>query len=135
MKRFATSLAPYTLALLRVIVGLTMLLHGWPKIGGFAGFTGFVARLGFPIPVVFGAIVVIVEVLGGALLIVGLAPRWAALFIAIEMVVTTVLVKLPNAGYIAPPNAGAGAELDVLIFAAALAIWGLGPGALAVDRS
>lgn len=133
MDRIAARIAPYTLTVLRVVVGLTMLLHGLPKLGGFGGFTGFVGQLGFPAPQLFAALVVVAE-LGGALLLVGLATRWAALLIALEMVVTTLRVKLPHAGFIAPPNAGAGAELDLLIFAGALVLVGLGPGALALDR-
>ena len=73
LRRYTNALAPYAVTVMRILVGLTFLLTGLPKLQNFAGFTGFVGSLGFPAPVVFAAIVVALEVIGGLLLIVGLA--------------------------------------------------------------
>jgi putative oxidoreductase len=136
LRRYSAALAPYTLTVLRVLVGLTFLLMGLPKVQGFAGFTGFVARLGFPVPVAFAAIVVALEVIGGLLLIVGLGVRWVSILFVIEMTVTTLLVKLPQLGFIAPANKpGVGAELDLLLFGSALVLLAHGAGQLSIERN
>lgn len=81
-------------------------------------------------------IVVIAEIVGGAALIVGVATRWAALALTVEMVVTTLLVKLPNLGLVAAPDRpGVGAEIDLMLLAAMLVLLTPGPGALALDRA
>jgi uncharacterized membrane protein YphA (DoxX/SURF4 family) len=53
----------------------------------------------------------------------------------IEMIVTTLLVKLPNAGFIAPQGGGSGAELDLLLLAGALVLLTQGPGPLSIERN
>ena len=55
LRRYTDMLAPYAVTVLRILVGITFLLTGLPKAQNFAGFTGFVASLGFPVPVVFAA--------------------------------------------------------------------------------
>jgi uncharacterized membrane protein YphA (DoxX/SURF4 family) len=121
---------------LRVIVGLTYLLMGLPKLGGFTGFTGFVGSLGFPVSVFFAAVVVALEVIGGLLLIIGLGTRWISILFVIEMTVTTLLVKLPRLGFIAPQGQpGVGAELDLLLLASALVLLAHGSGQLSVERN
>jgi uncharacterized membrane protein YphA (DoxX/SURF4 family) len=60
-----------------------------------------------------------------------------ALLMAIQMVVTTVMVKLPNAENAAfgiITREGAGPELDMLIFAGVLLLLFAGPGSLSIDR-
>jgi uncharacterized membrane protein YphA (DoxX/SURF4 family) len=136
LKRYTDALAPYAVTVLRLLVGLTFLLTGLPKTQNFTGFTGFVASLGFPMPGVFAAIVVTLEVLGGLLLILGLGTRWVSLLFAIEMLVTTLLVKLPNLGFIAPQGKpGVGAELDLLLLAGALILLTHGSGMLSIERN
>lgn len=136
LKRYADAFAPYALTILRVLVGITYLLMGLPKVANPGGFTGFLTNLGVPLPGFFAVIVMAVEVLGGLLLIAGLGTRWVSIFYVIEMTVTTLLVKLPNVGYIAPQGKpGVGAELDLLLLASALVLLTHGPGALSVERN
>ena len=136
LKRYTDTLAPYALAILRVLVGITFLLHGLPKLQGLAGFTGFVASLGLPLPGFFAVLVAALEVGGGLLLILGVATRWISLLFIIEMLVTTLLVKLPGPGFIAPQGQpGVGAELDLLLLACALVLLCFGPGQPSVERN
>lgn len=135
LRRYTDALAPYAVTILRILVGVIFLLHGIPKLGGIGGFTGFLTSLGVPAPGLFAIIVIALEVGGGLLLILGLATRWVSLLFAIQMVVTTLLVKLPNAGFIAPQGGGAGAELDLLLLAAALILLTQGPGPLSIERN
>jgi putative oxidoreductase len=81
-----------------------------------------------------GYVVTLVELVGGILLIVGLFSRLAALLLTIDLVVAILLVKV-NVGLIAPPQQGAGAELDLALIAGFLVILFAGPGSLSLDRT
>ena len=136
LKRYTDAFAPYALAIMRVLVGITFLLTGLPKLGNPGGFTGFLTSLGIPLPGFFAVIVIALEVGGGLLLIAGLGTRWASLLYLIEMTVTTLLVKLPRLGFIAPQGQpGVGAELDLLLLVCALVLLTHGSGALSVERN
>jgi putative oxidoreductase len=67
----------------------------------------------------------LLEIVGGALLILGIATRWVALLFAIEFLVATFYVKLP-VGL-------AGARLDIMLLAGNILLFLAGPGRAAVD--
>jgi putative oxidoreductase len=121
--------------ILRVMAGIIMTVHGWQRLqGGPANFgSQALANLGVPLPVFMGYVVTFVELIGGILLIIGLLSRFAALILAIEMVFTTLLVKI-NVGFIGSQGSGAGAEFDLILLAAFLTILLVGPGRLSVDE-
>ena len=80
------------LTLLRVFTGLSLALaHGLGKVPPSAGFVDGVAGLGFPMPVVFAWAAALSELVGGALLALGLLTRPAALAIAGTMAVAAFL--------------------------------------------
>ena len=136
LKRYTDAFAPYALTIMRVLVGITFLLTGLPKLGNPGGFTGFLTSLGLPLPGFFAVIVIALEVGGGLLLIAGLGTRWISLLYMIEMTVTTLLVKLPRLGFIAPQGQpGVGAELDLLLLVCALVLLCFGPGQLSIERN
>jgi putative oxidoreductase len=81
-----------------------------------------------------GYVVTLVELVGGILLIIGLFSRLAALLLTIDLVVAILLVKI-NVGLIAPPQQGAGAELDLALIAGFLVILFAGPGSVSLDRA
>ncbi|MGH8887271.1 MAG: DoxX family protein [Egibacteraceae bacterium] len=120
----------------RVIVGVIMLAHGWSKLtgpGGPAGFgTGALARLGVPAPVLFGYLVTFGEIAGGLALIVGLLTRLAAVLLTVNLVLAILLVKI-HVGLIAPQ--GPGAELDLALIAGFVAVALLGPGRPSLDHA
>jgi putative oxidoreductase len=116
------------------MVGIVFALHGWAKLQNPAGFIGFVGSLGIPAPALFGWLVILLESVGGLLLILGLGTRLVTLALTVEMLVTTLLVK-SRIGFIAPQGGGAGAELDLLLLAASITLLILGAGALSVDES
>lgn len=126
-------LTPLAPLVLRLIVGVVMVAHGLQKLtGGPAAFgEGAIAALELPAPALLGWLVTLVELLGGIGLLLGLFTRVAALGIAALMVGTTVLVKR-DAGLIGAE--GAGAELDLLILAGAVALALTGPGQPSVDH-
>jgi putative oxidoreductase len=135
LRRYTDAIAPYTIPLLRILVGITFFLTGLPKLGNLAGFTGFVSSLGLPLPGFIAVIVAVMEVVGGLLLIVGLGTRWVSLWFIFEMIVTTLLVKMPNMGFIAPQGKpGVGAELDLLLLFSALVLLAHGSGRLSIEQ-
>jgi putative oxidoreductase len=125
------SLRPWGITLLRVIIGVIFLMHGWQKLTAFGvnGVTGMFANLGIPLPNVFAIIVIAVELVGGAMLIIGLGTRWAALLNGFDMVVAILLVHLRN-GFFSPK----GIEHPLSLLAACLCLVLAGPGAGSVDE-
>lgn len=119
------------LLLLRLVLGVIFIAHGLQKIlvdsipGVAAGFGG----MGIPAPEVAAVVVAGVEVVGGALLIVGLGTRVFAVLLTVSMAVALVLVHLA-AGFFA---ADGGYEYVLLLAVASLALALTGPGRIAID--
>lgn len=77
-----------TLALIgRLVLAWFFVPAGWGKVAGFAGTVGYATSAGLPVPEVGVAIGLLIELLGGLLLLVGFATRWAALALALFVVV------------------------------------------------
>jgi putative oxidoreductase len=119
------------IAVLRAVVGLTFMMHGWQKLFemGIPGVTGFFGQFGVPAPAIAATIVSLLDFAGGAALIVGLFTRWISIPLALDMLVATLLVHFPN-GFFAPM----GYELTLLLLGGSVALILAGPGALAVDN-
>lgn len=119
---------------IRGSAGVIFAYHGWQKFDrGLQGFSGFVESLNVPLPDIVGPAVALLELVGGIMLVIGLLTRVVALLFAVEMIGTTWLVKL-DVGLIAPMGGGAGAEIDIALWAGVVALVLLGPGVLALDR-
>lgn len=63
---------------LRIVVGVTFLLHGLDKLGDVSGTEQFFASLAIPAPGLLALFVAVAETVGGLLLIAGLATRLAS---------------------------------------------------------
>jgi putative oxidoreductase len=131
----SSRLAPAAPLMVRVIVGVIMFAHGLMKLqNGPAKFGLGLAEMGVPAPVFMAYVVTFTELVGGALLVVGLLSRLAALALTINLIVAILLVKL-EVGLIAARGGGTGAELDLALIAGFLAILLAGPGPISVDRA
>jgi putative oxidoreductase len=73
--------------LARVAIGAVFIGTGWGKLHDLDGVTAFFRELGIPAPGAQAAMVSVVELVGGALLVVGLLTRYAAVPLAATMVV------------------------------------------------
>lgn len=131
----ATSTTPSRLALgltiLRVIVGVVFLVHGYQKLFsmGIGGVTGFFTQIGAPLPQLTAPLVSVLEFGGGLALILGLfTPVVAALLVA-DMLGAVVLVHLTNGFSVAD----GGYEFVLTLLGASLALALTGPGAYALD--
>jgi putative oxidoreductase len=121
------------LTVLRVVVGIVFLVHGGQKLFfmGFGGVAGFLGSLGVPAPGLFAVIVTLVELLGGLALILGLFTRVVAVLLAVDMLVATLTVHLPNGFFV---SAG-GYEFTLVLLAASVALAVAGPGEAALDKT
>ena len=116
---------------LRLALGIVVLLHGIAKLmGGVAGITGMVEAAG--LPGVLGYAVLIGEVLGPILLILGYYARIGALLIALNMIVA---IALAHMGDLLRLNETGGwaIELQAMLLFGAIAAMLLGPGKPAIN--
>ncbi|MGH7539401.1 MAG: DoxX family protein [Gemmatimonadota bacterium] len=121
------------LAILRVVVGVTFMTHGVPKLTGAVGETaGFFATLGIPAPTLAAWGITLLETFGGLLLVVGFLVTPVAVLFCIHMLMGIILVHSANGWYVIGFGQG-GAELNVLLIAACLALIFAGPGSAAID--
>ncbi len=125
-----TPLQGWGIAILRVVVGIVFLVHGGQKlfVWGFGGVAGFMAKVGIPAPMLAAVLVTLVEFVGGLALVLGLFTRWAAIPLAINMVVAILVVHWP-AGFFLPN----GFEFALTLLAANAALVLLGSGEASVD--
>lgn len=121
------------LLIARGIPGVVFLYHGWQKHDrGVDGVGMFFDSLSIPLPDVMSYVITYGEIVGGAFLIAGFLTRLTAVLFFIQMIFTTLIVKI-DIGLIA--EGGAGAELDLTLLAAMAAVACFGPGSLSIDRN
>ena len=114
------------LAFLR-LAGLGLAHHGYQKVfgGNMSSFAGGVEKLGFPLPVVFAWAAALSEMVGGALVAIGLYTRFGAVFAAITMFVAAFLQHARDDFETR--------ELALTYLLVMLAITFIGPGKWSVD--
>jgi putative oxidoreductase len=130
MRRLLPLNLDLALLVLRVVLGIIMLYHGWPKLtnlgGTIEGFTG----MGIPLPALSAIFATVAEVGGGLLLLAGAFTDVAGLLVAIDMLGAILFVHAKNGFAV---NEG-GFEWPLALLAMALAIAFAGPGRYAVGR-
>ena len=123
---------PQLLSLLRIVTGLLFLEHGAQKILHFPPMPAAMAA-GIPakvMPILLAA--GIIELIGGALLTVGVFTRLVAFICAGEMAVAYWMVHFARGGFFPANNGGDAAILFCFIF---LFLAAAGPGPWALSRS
>jgi putative oxidoreductase len=125
--------APYGLAILRIVLGIAFLVHGWQKwAGGIDGVAGFFGSIGIPAPTLVAYLVAIVETLGGLLLIIGFLTQISGILLALVALGAIIFAKLSG------PFIEGGSitwEREAVFAAAALCIALAGAGAWSVEGS
>jgi putative oxidoreductase len=130
----------YTLAVLRVILGIVFFAHGAQKALGWFGGPGFNGTINFfqqmGIPGWLAILAIAAEFLGGLGLLVGLLARVAALGIITNMVVAILMVHSKVGFFMnwAADQKGEGFEFHLLAIAVGLAVLVKGAGAFSIDR-
>lgn len=140
-KLLATS-DDWTLALLRLVLGVLFFAHGSQKALGWFGGYGFSGTMGFfisvmHIPAVFAFLAICAEFLGGIGLILGALGRVAAFGIACVMAVAVLMVHI-HVGFFmnwTGQQKGEGFEYHLLAIAIAVVLMVRGSGSFSVDRA
>lgn len=114
----------------RLGVGVVFIAHGWQKVAewGLGNTATAFAGMGVPLPTVSAWFAAIVELAGGALLVLGVATPVVGVLLAVDMLGALLLVHLPN-GLLGQ----GGYELVLVLGAAALAV-GFNGGSLSATR-
>lgn len=116
--------------LVRVIVGIIFIAHGGAKFaGGIGGTAEAFGSLGIPLPVLSAWLAAGTELIGGILLVLGLATRVVAIPLAFTMVVAFAYVHGAH-GFFLPQ----GFEFVLLLFVLNVAIILQGGGRWSLDR-
>jgi putative oxidoreductase len=131
---------------LRVVLGITFVMHGYAAFWliGPRGIGGYVVRMGFP---AFAALplawyLILVHSVGGALIVIGLWTRLAAILNIPIMLCAVFLVHLSQGffvkGVIVDAAAGraatAGYEFSLLVLGCTVAVALIGAGPYSIDR-
>jgi uncharacterized membrane protein YphA (DoxX/SURF4 family) len=128
MKRVVGVHPDWGITVVRLMTGLLFAIHGYQKFaGGIGGVAAFFTKAAIPFPGLMAPFIAILELVGGILLILGVATRVVACLFALEMLVTTLWVKIPGQGW----NAS---DLDRMLLVACVLFVLAGPGAAALDR-
>jgi putative oxidoreductase len=131
MRRLLPVNLDLALLVLRLVLATAMLYHGIAKVTNFGGAVGFMTSLDIPAPTLVAAFALLVEVVGGLLILVGVASDIAGLLFAVDMVGAIVTVHWAN-GF---DFAKGGWEHPFTLLGMALAIALAGPGTLALGKA
>ena len=119
------------LLILRVVLGVIMLYHGWPKLTDLGGTIDGFAGMGVPLPALGALFSTVAEVGGGLLLLLGVLTDVAGLLVAIDMLGAIIFVHAKNGFAV---NEG-GVEWPLALLAMGLAVALAGPGRFSVRGS
>lgn len=134
--RVMSRYASYAPLVLRLTAGVIFILHGAQKLFGAFGGSGlegtaqFLAQLGFTPGVFWAWVAGLVEFCGGLALVIGVLTRYAALLLAIQMLVAIFAVHWKN-GFFLPQ----GFEYAFALFGASVTLLLSGAGEWALDPS
>ena len=126
-------LAEFAPVVVRLIVGFLMFAHGVEKLSrGVAGFGEFLFSAGLPAGLLLAWFVTLLELVGGAMLILGLLSRVIAGLMTVELLVAIALVT--GARGLLSGEQGVGFERDLAYIAGFLVVLLLGPGRPSLDH-
>jgi putative oxidoreductase len=116
----------------RVAVGAVFLAHGWQKLftNGIDGTAAFFDQAGVPAATASAWFAALVELAGGAALIVGLAVPAAGVLLLVDMIGAFAFVHAGSGLFVD----GGGYEFVLVLGAAALALAAVGAGRFSVDH-
>jgi putative oxidoreductase len=124
--------ADWGLLLLRVMLGVAFIYHGYGKLfgqmPGMEGFTAGVAKMGFPAPALFAYLAALIEFLGGIAVLIGFHVKHAGYLIALVMAIA--IGGALNFGFGPTGFSFAKIELALVYLVMSLSIAWLGAGSM-----
>lgn len=117
----------------RIVLGVVLIAHGWQKVvtNGLGATTQGFAQMGVPVAPVSAVFAGVVELVGGALLVLGAATALVGILVVLDMLGAALLVHVGNGVF----ASDGGWELVGVIAAAALALAATGAGRYSVDHT
>ncbi|MEJ6549549.1 MULTISPECIES: DoxX family protein [unclassified Corynebacterium] len=121
------------LLIMRVALGVVFIAHGWDKVFhvGADETAQQWASMHIPQPTLSVWVVAVVEMLGGALVVLGFLTPAAAGVLALDMVAAFYFVHLGNGLFVSD----GGGELVIVLFAACLVLLVFGAGRASLDKA
>lgn len=125
-------LAEWGPTVLRVVAGFMFMMYGWDKFFGLGlgVWSGLFESQGIPLASFAAIVIAMVELVGGAALVLGLFTRWVAALLSIDMAMAILLVGL-DGGFWVWDN---GVSFPLSLLGATLALALMGPGEAALDH-
>ena len=120
-----------TLLLVRVVMGVAFILHGWPKIQNPMGWMN--AMGGEGVPSFLQALAALAEFGGGIALLLGFLTPLAALGIVCQMLGALFMVHFPMGHPFVAATGGPSYELPLVYLALAILLLVMGPGRWSFD--
>lgn len=136
IKKMMSTEAGFGLTVLRVILGVTFMMHGAQKLfgafggGGLDGTAKFMSSLGLEPGFLMALLAGLGEFGGGLLLVLGLFTRFGAFLTAIVSLVAMLSVHITKGFFMAT----GGYEFTLVLLAASLAVLVEGAGKCSVDK-
>ena len=120
----------------RVLLAFLFVYSGFGKIGGFEHTEANIAGKNLPLPAVATTIAIVVESLGGLLVVIGWKTRWAALAVAIFTFFASIFFH--NFWAMADAEAARTNMImfmkNVAVIGGLLLLYAFGPGRYSLDR-
>jgi len=116
MRRVLPVNTDLALLILRVVLGIIMIYHGWPKLTNLAGTIDGMAGMGVPAPAVAAIFATVAEFIGGLLMLLGAFTDIAGLMFTIDMLGAITFVHAKNGFSVAK----GGVEWPLLLAAPAI---------------
>jgi putative oxidoreductase len=124
MRRYLPQNLDLALLLLRLALAGILLYHGLPKVMNFGATVGGFQSMHLPAPTLTAAFAVLAEVIGGILILLGIAVDLAGILVIIDMLGAIAFVHMPNGFDFT--KGGWEHPFTILVIALALAL--AGPG-------
>ncbi len=124
MRRILPINSDLALLLLRVVLGIVMIYHGWPKVTNLGGIIEGFTGMGIPLPAVAAVFATVAEFGGGILMLAGVLTDIAGLIFTVDMLGAIVFVHAKN-GFSA---GNSGVEFPLVLLTMALTVALCGPG-------
>ena len=129
------------ITILRLVLGVVFLAHGLPKLlpvfgGSPAETAAMFEASGLQPALLLVLIVGVIELFGGAAIILGVWTRFAAILLAINMGVAIWKIHLPHGFFLnlsLEPGVGHGYEFAMVLLGGLVCLLLSGPGAVSID--